>query len=372
MTMARSEFHAALARLDSMAKGGSTQLFHTGSDSTPSSHAGVNTSDYQDDNSDGIDDNGTDYSGVKKSLARKVEKSQALTPAEVMIVKGQNPRKLIAAKIAKGQKLTPAESWAIKGGAKFLKGMDGDDGDMDKDDDDDAQKSRRPTMRKATDKPSEAGTPGEADDANSVPVTNALDKEDEIEPDATKSLARGIASGQNLRKGLEMSPILAEFAHAMSLGLEGVQTNVARQLVKSLQPVVERIAQIDARLNQHLADQGEFNKSFAETIIGIGQHVAGNADVTNQQASLPVGAPKSHLRAIQGGGQVQAVQKSFGPGGLEMSGESLAKSQVVSAMTDMVQKGQLNSLEVVKYEMTGEINPQVQQMIMSHINGAGL
>lgn len=341
MSMPRNQFTAALGRLESMAKGGSTQLHHTGSDSVPGQHAGTSTSDYQDEHTDGIDENGTDYNGVKKALAAKVEKCQALTPAEVALVKGQDPRQLIAAKIQKGQRLTPAERWALNKGA---------------------------------DKPSSPGTPGEAKDANSVPDSHAGEAEpDEIEPDAKKSLQQAAAGKPNLSKGLEMSPILAEFASAMGEGLSSVSADVARQVQKSLQPFMQRLANLEKSMNE----QGEFNKSFAETLVGIGQHVAGGTEVGAAAAQQPAHAPKSHLRAIQGGQQpqgqpgVQPVQKSFGPGGLEMGGDQMNKSQVIGVMSDLVQKGKLNSLDVIKYESTGEISPQVQQIVMTHAQQMG-
>jgi hypothetical protein len=103
-TMNRGEFQAALGRLDALSKG---QLYHTPSDSNPGTWAGSGQED-QNEHEDGIDENGTDYNGVKKSLANKVAKSLALTPAEVAIASGNKAacRKSIGEKIAKGAKLT--------------------------------------------------------------------------------------------------------------------------------------------------------------------------------------------------------------------------------------------------------------------------
>ena len=329
-SIAKSDFHAALNRLETMAKGqGASQLFHTASDSDPGSHAGTSTSDYQDEHTDGISDNGTDYDGVKKALAAKVEKSQALTPAEVAIVKGTDPRPLIAEKVSKGQALTPAEAWVTKGG--YDKMM------MDEE------------MNKGADKPTSAGTPGEAKDAGSVPDSHAGESEqDEIEHDAKKSLDGAIAQSNHLRKGLEMSPILAEFANAMGLALRGVEGNVQKSVVAAVAPLVARIEQVETALTESIADQGQFNTAFAETMVGIGQHVAGASDVQAAAAHAPAYAPKSQLRAVQGGQQqgVAPVQKSFGPGGLANGGEALAKSQISDAMTELVKKGNLSSLPV--------------------------
>lgn len=348
-SIAKSEFQAALGRLEAMAKGGNvskaqgaTQLYHTPGDSDPGSHAGTSTSDYQEEHTDGINDNGTDYDGVKKALAAKVEKSQALTPAEVAIVKGQDPRGLIAQKVASGHRLTPAESWITKGGYKAM------------------TKSAGSILPE-----------GEDDDANSVPETNAGEAMDgsEIEADAKKSLGGAVATHPNLSKGLEMSPILAEFAHAMGTALQGTEARTVQAIHKSLAPVVERVAHLEAALAKSVAESGEFYKGFAETLVGIGQHVAGSSDVAAAQAHQAASAPKSQLRAVQGGQGVQAVQKSFGPGGLETGGDAMNKSNAVSIMTEMVQKGQLNSLDVCKFEMTGEISPQVKQMVLAHAKG---
>jgi hypothetical protein len=355
-TMNRDEFHAALGRLESLAKG---QLYHTPSDSNPGTWAGSSQED-QNEHEDGIDENGTDYAGVKKALAAKVAKSKALTPAEVAIVKGQDPRKLISDKISKGESLTAAEGWAVKGGVAKMGINIG------------------PAVKKGNDGPEKAGVPGEDKDAGSVPDSNAGDDDEEIEPDAKKSLAGAIGSTQNLKKGIEMSPILAEFARAMGVALEGVEARTASRISKSfagaLAPVVARIEMVEKSVSGLVSDQSSFNKSFAEAMVGIGQQLAGGAEVASAAASAPAGAPKSHLRAIsggQGGGApagVQAVQKSFGPGGLDVSGDQFAKSQITDAMIDLVKGGKLNQLDVVKFETSGEMNPAVRNMVVGHLS----
>ena len=356
----KSDFHAALNRLESMTKSGATQLFHTSSDSAPGQHAGTSTSDYQDEHNDGIDENGTDYDGVKKSLAAKVEKSQALTPAEVAIIKGQDPRPAIAQKVASGASLTPAESWVVKGGYDKMKkmGMMHDD--------------EMEMASKGGDKPGPAMSPGEQDAANKVPDTHAGENEqDEIEHDAKKSFNGAVAQSANLSKGIEMSPILAEFARAMGEGLAGVSSEVRSTVAKSLGPVVERVAALEATVSKSINEQAQYNAAFAETVVGIGQHVAGQAEVQAQQATLPAAAPKSQLRSVAGGQGVQAVSKSFGPGGLDTGAGSLAKSQITGALVDLVKANKIDSLDVVKFEATGEISPQLEQMALNHINGQG-
>jgi len=379
-TIGKNAFEKSLARLEGLAK---SQLFHTASDSNPGQWAGTAASD-EDSMGDSIDENGTDYSGVKKSLADKVSKSKALTPAEVAIVKGQNPLKLIGAKIAKGQSLTSAENWAIKGGRKYFVKSDA-----------------------MANSPKEDGAGEENKDARNVPDQNVADKadgkvnaekgmggmpgaggmpqqqpgmamkghddgddDDDDKKPWEKSLANAARLQPNLSKGIEMSPILHEFVVAMGHALEGQSAKV----VKSLAPIVSRIESLEKSLANLSGDQGEFNKSIAEAIVGIGQHLAGGADVAAAQASGPAYGPKAQLRAVQSGPAqgVAPIAKSFGgPGGLESGEFAMQKAQVVDVMYDMVKSNKLNSLDVIKYEATGQLSPQVHQAVLAHAQGGG-
>lgn len=333
----KSDFGKSLAQLEKMSKG---QLFHTSSDSSPGNWAGANPEDV-DSMGDNIDANGTDYNGVKKSLANKVSKGQKLTPAETAIVKGQNPLKLVADKISKGESLTPAEAWVVSKGMETF-GV----------------------------KKSEA--PGEAKDANSVPETHAAD-DDEVEAEVAKSLDTEVSKSAELSKGIEMSPFLYEFTRAMGEALKGtevrVQTTVAKSLASAVAPILQRLETVEKSYGAYVADQGAFNQALAEAVSGIGHQISGTAQLAAAAASTPVGAPKSQLRSVQGGQGVNVVNKSFGPGGLDMSDEALNKSQIVNIMTELVQKGNLNALEVIKYESTGEMRPEIQQRVMAAIQG---
>jgi hypothetical protein len=359
----RNEFQAALGRLEGLAK---SQLYHTAGDSNPGTWAGTSQTD-QDEHSDGIDDNGTDYNGVKKALALKVAKSKALTPSEVAIVKGEDPRRLIANKIAKGGKLTQAESWAIKKGFPFEK--DGDD------DDDDMDKTKKSGTAKASTSPSKAsGGSGEDDDAKNVPDTNAgKDTDNEIEPDAKKSLGAAISGSSNLKKSIDMSPVLYEFARAIGQALEGTEARTTARITKSLAeafaPLVHRVANLEKGFSGYANDQGNFNKGFAEAVIGIGQQLVGGSEVAAHAANMPAGGPKSQLRSLPGGGGVQAVQKSFGPGGLDTSTDQLNKAQITDVMFELVKKGQMNQLDVVKFDATGEMSPAVRGLVAASMGG---
>jgi hypothetical protein len=349
--MKTEDFAASLNRLERLAKGtGQTQLFATPSDSNPGTWAGTSQEDVNE-HEDGIDENGTDYNGVKKALASKVAKSQALTPAEVAIVKNTNPLTLIGNKIAKGQKLTAAEAWAVKKGFPFNK--------------DEEEEEDEKEVSKASTKPSPAPASGTQSDSKKVPETNPgkdtteedLDGEG---TDAKKSFANAVNTSTNLRKGIEMSPILFEVTRAIGEGLAGVEAGVVAKVNKSLAPVFNRIERLESALQGFASNQGEFSKSIAEAVAGIGQHIAGTSQAQIQEVSAPVSAPKSRL---------QVMQKSFGPGGLDMSTESLAKSQIVDVMCDLVKSNRLNPIDVVKYESNGEISPSTLALVQATVAG---
>lgn len=347
MSLNRDEFQKSLGRLDALAKGGATQLHHTGADSNPGTWAGSAQQD-QSEYDNGIDDNGTDYGGVKKALAAKVAKSQALTPAEVAIVKGLDPRPLIADKIVKGQKLTQAESWAVKGGFDKMKAE----------------------LDKSTAKPTDSTTGiGESNSASNVPDTNAGGKDTEIEGNAKKSLGGAIDSSQSLRKGIEMSPILAEFARAVGTALDGMEARVAKSIADAIGGVNTKVETVAKSFASFTAESGEFQKGFAEAIVGIGQTLTGQAEVAASQAHTPAGAPRSQMRA-PAQGNAQVIHKSFGgPGGLDVSGDAMNKSNIVNAMVDLVKANKLSQLDVVKFETSSQMSPSVQQLVSAHLGG---
>jgi hypothetical protein len=366
-TVAKTEFEKSLARLESMTK---SQLFHTASDSNPKTWAGSSETD-EDSMDDSIQENGTDYDGVKKSLAAKVSASKALTPAEVKIVKGQNPYTDIAIKVNKGLALTKAESWALKGGRKFFAKSDEMANSPKKDGAAEENKTARdiPSLNVA-DK-NDGKKDAEADPGTSKGFPFDKDEDDDK---AEKSLANGIAGHRQLREGIEMSPILHQFAAAMGHALEGQEARVVKSVTRALAPLFARIEGVEKSVNGFMSGQDEFNKSMGEAVVGIGQQIAGSGEVANAANSLPVGPPRSQLRSIAGGGQggISPVAKSFGgPGGLEDGAGAMAKSQIVNVMTDMVKSGKLNPLEVVKYESTGELTQAVSQAVLSHAQGGG-
>jgi hypothetical protein len=307
----------SIAKLQDLAK---SQLHHTPSNSEPGVWAGT-SAEAQDEHEDDIK-NGTDYAGVRKSLANKVRKSLALTPAEVAIAEGRNPLPLIGAKLAKSESLTSAEQWAMKSGFAG--------------------------MNKSAGQPTDAvSAPGEDDSAEAVPESHAGEKEDEVMADAKKSLRSAIAASDELSKGLELSPFLAELAGALTAALDGVEARIT----KSFQAQLEGVK---ADLAKGQNDQTEFNKSLADAVVGIGKLTQAQQEVVAAAASAPARGPKSTI-----------VAKSFA--GQQPS--DMTKSQIVEVMGDLVKSNKIPAMELIKYESTGHMSESARQAVQAHLAG---
>jgi hypothetical protein len=231
-------------------------------------------------------------------------------------------RKAVAEKVLKGLPLSKADVDFLKEDMK------------DKDDKKDEEGSK---MAKAT-----------------VKKADEEDDDDEDMEDTSKSLNKAIQENAKLQKGLEVSEFLAEFAKSFSIGLQGTEARLT-QLVKGLvkHSVDEQVLKSVQEMSE---EQSKFNKSIAEAITNIGYGVAGAIDNVENLAQAPARAPKS----IQSTQNVKVLNKSFdGADGME----NMSKSQILGAMEDLVMKGKINSLELIKYETTETINPSTMEMI---------
>lgn len=364
-TVAKTEFQKSLQRLEQLSK---NQLFHTPSDSNPGQWAGSSPQD-EDSMDDMIQENGTDYDGVKKALAQKVSACKALTPAEVKIVKGVAPFAEIGDKIAKGAALTAAEKWAIgpKGRNHFQKSDE-----MANSPKKDGAAEENKTARDVPDQNVADKNDGKKDEEIGMSKGDRDDDDDDRFMD--KSFAATARQQKNLAAGIEMSPILHEMVVALDAALQGQSTRVLKSLEESLGPVLKRVKRLEKSLESLALSQDEFNKSMASAVVGIGEQVAGAAEITQTQANLPAAGPRTTFRpnVIQGGQGVQPIQKSFdGPGGLESGEGYMAKSQIVETMVAMVEAKKLNPTEVVRFESTGQLDPRLEKSIMAFAQGGG-
>jgi len=320
VTIPGEDFFKSLGKLEALAGRDAgddvnkAQLFHTSGDSERTSWAGGTKKDVGDGWDDSIGKDGTDYHPARKAIAEKALKGMPLAPEELAILKGD-----IEASISKG------EGQEVEG--------------------------RNPTP----------GSKGEGRE-----VAKAKDDDDDKEEYAKekmfgKSLEHMAQSSPTVQQGIEVSTFLAEFAKAFGSKMDQIEKGLTDQVVTATNHI---LAQVGTYMDGRFDEQGDFNKSLADAIVNIGHGVAGNIEQTIQQGEQPVGPPRSQLQVIQGQGGQQYMQKGFSgaPGG-----EQLSKSQITDAMTDMVIKGDLNALEVSKFDMTGELRPDIQERVVKHI-----
>ena len=274
---------------------GSTQVFHTPSNSDPGTWAGTGQRKSPEDGAtDGVSEDGTDYSGsaeMVKSVMEKAASGQALNDID---------KAVLAAALSKGGMFTN-----FSGTGKKSK---------------DADEDGKEKVEKACDED---------------------DKDDKKNPFA-KSLEDAASDNEDVAKGLEVSSFLSGWAGVQSEALSGVEARIA----KSIQ-------------GAH-TEQREYNAELAKSIVGLAEVLTLQSQRIEQLESTPARAPKS----------ATAVEKSFGAGGeAPQGGEQLTKSQVLDTMTRMVESGDLSATEVVKFESTNALSPELDSSVRAYRSG---
>jgi hypothetical protein len=228
--------------------------------------------------------------------------------------------KSIMEKVQKGIALSEAEQYVLKSIVSKASSDDKDDKKDKKDKKDD--KDLPPFMKKG---------------------------KEEDDKDMDKSLGDHAASNEQVQKGLEMSPFLAGWANAQVAASASSEERIVSRVVKSL-------AEIDA-------GNAAFQAELAKSVTGICEVLTMQAQRLEQLESTPARGPRSHQTP-------QAIDKSFGAGGApDTGGEEMSKALVLDTMIDMVQKGKLHAQEVVKFESTSELRPDLNQAILAHRTG---
>lgn len=279
---------------------GPTQVFHTASNSAPGSWAGSSWESL--DWSDSIGPDGTDLRAA-----------------------GAKMRKSILEKIAKGAALTQGErNFVAKGGLDMFK--DADEGTDDK-------KDKKPSMEKA-----QASHPDEAEDKKLIKEMMDKKEKEEKKDDVSKSFNDYAAESEAVSKGFEVSEFLAGFAEVMHKSLVSMERRITDR-------VLGAIAKSDA-------EHGEVSKSMAEALSTLGEVLSLHAQRLEQVEAGPARAPKS-----------ASIVKSIG-GAPEISLEDMSKSQVVDVLVDLMQKGQVSQKDVLKYDATGELSPELKARVI--------
>ncbi len=289
-------------------EGGSTQLFHTASNSDPGGWAG---SSWRGEGwEDMVEANGTDLGAV-----RKLGKS---------IASG------IAAKLSKGEALTGRETnFVIKGGMNFLK-------------DDD----------KKDEKAEKAFPPKKDDDVEKGHADADEDKkqiESMVKPGAMKkSMMDHAQENPEVAKGFEVAEFLAGWAQVMH---KSQQSSEARIIASVTDRVLTALARSDA-------EQGAVSKSMAGALASLGEALAATAQRLDQVEAGAARAPKSQT-SIQKSGVVPSPAE--GGNGLE----GMTKSMVAERLLDMVKKSECTPQDVLKFDASGYLSPELARKVAS-------
>ncbi len=222
-------------------------------------------------------------------------------------------RKSILEKIAKGHPVTAAEFDIVKG-AMFPP-----------EDKDDVQKAKAKKAGELLPPPAGAGAPGEDEE-----------EKEKMMGMMGKSMADHARTDPRVTAGFEVSDFLV---------------GVVNVLNKSLQSTEARVS---ARVTEQAERQEQFNKSLAEAVNNLAQVLGLTAQRVSQVESEPARAPRS-------------IQKSDpSPKGAE---GSLTKSHVLNVMCDLVKSNNLDPKEVVLFETTGQIRPEVASKVGAALKG---
>ena len=210
---------------------GSTQIFHTASNSDPKSWAGSTWTAEQWD--DFISSNGTDLESVRKMA------------------------KSIVDKLAKGQALTANElGFVTKGGLNFLKK---DDEDKEK-----AEKAFPPKKEEEVEK-------GHSDEAEDKKLVKEM-----VKPGAMNKSFGDLASEEPaVRQGFEVSEFLAGFGAVMGKSLAAMEARLMNAIAS------------EAR------ESTDMSKSLAEALANLGDVLSAHAQRLEQIEVAPARAPKS-------------------------------------------------------------------------------
>lgn len=289
-----------------VSESGATQVYHTPNNSDPKG-GWAGSSWEEQDWSDSLGPDGTDYKAAGVAM-----------------------RKSVAEKIAKGKKLSRGEECFVEKG-----GMSAFDPKKLKEEEEEAKKGMygAADTKKAMDSEDEDHEDEEADKklVERMVKPGAMKK-----GEMNKSFSDHASENSAVRGGFEVSEFLAGFAQVMHKSLLSMEARITDRVLTGLAMTS--------------ADQGEVQKSMAEALANLGEVLAAQAQRIDQVEAGAARAPKSTLSKSVSTAEVDA--------------ESLNKSQVTGILVDLVQKGQATAQDVLKYDATGEISPELRNKVV--------
>jgi hypothetical protein len=157
----------------------------------------------------------------------------------------------------------------------------------------------------------------------------------EEEPRTAKSL---LDENEDLEKGLEVSPFLAEFANTIAEASDASMSEVRKGF----------------------DEQKSFNRKLQKAIVTMGNMIMELGGKVEDYGDQPATARKTVLNKSEV--QEREFQKSEGL-------PQFSRAQVLSALTDMVVKGEadVDPIAVSSYESTGYLDPSLVQRVNARL-----
>lgn len=144
-----------------------------------------------------------------------------------------------------------------------------------------------------------------------------------------------------VEKGLEVSEFLSRWNDRIVKSLEGLEARIC--------------SYVDQRISAMQSEMDEMNKGIANGIISIGQVAALTGQRVDQMEAAAARAP----RAVTG---VDVIEKSV----TSQDGGRLSKQETISRLEDMLVKGLVDGHDIIKYETTGQISPDLLARVQNY------
>lgn len=144
-----------------------------------------------------------------------------------------------------------------------------------------------------------------------------------------------------VEKGLEVSEFLSQWNDRIVKSLEGLEARIC--------------SYVDQRISSMQSEMDEMNKGIANGIISIGHVAALTGQRVDQMEATAARAP----RAVTG---VDVIEKSVP----SQDGGRLSKQETIGRLEDMLVKGLVQGHDIIKYETTGQISPDLLARVQNY------
>jgi len=184
------------------------------------------------------------------------------------------------------------------------------------------------------------------------------EEEDEMEKETTKSFAEGLS--EEVQTQIDVSDFLRSLVDSTGEAIDGLGERLAKSE--------------DAHIEQY-EDLTEAVGGIQESQAKIGIVLKAICERIGVIEAAPANEPKAETDVVK---STEPAERSF-ENGLDDGGEEpmfkslsknplIAKSQVSSAICDLVRKGEAKDMDVINFETSGHIGPEVLNGLKTILN----